>query len=133
MPGLLHLRGHLAGPVPAVELPDGRTFATDDPAGHAAVSQALGRHVTIEPEADVAHHDEGPVSVITTAALLQLALVLREPVDPTRFRANLLIDLPGTGFPEDGWLDPRPAGGSGGDTSAAGTADPLRDDRHGAG
>ncbi|MFC4017186.1 MOSC domain-containing protein [Micromonospora sp. GCM10011542] len=107
MPGLLKLRSHGAGPVPTVELPDGGTFAADDPAGHAAVSQALGRHVTIEPETDVPHHDEGPVSVITitTAALRQLATVIGAPVDPSRFRANLLLDVPGVGFPEDDWLD----------------------------
>ncbi|MET7373344.1 MOSC domain-containing protein [Micromonospora arida] len=104
MPGLLDLRSHLAGSVPTVELPDGRSFAADSPAGHAAVSLTLGRNVTIEPETDVPHHDEGPVSVITTAALRALATVIGEPVAQARFRANLLIDVPGTGFPEDDWL-----------------------------
>ncbi|MGW3811039.1 MOSC domain-containing protein [Micromonospora sp. NPDC005113] len=54
------------------------------------------------------HHDEGPVSLITTAALRRLTeLSGGEPggmgVDPLRFRANLLIDNPGSGFPEEGW------------------------------
>lgn len=105
MPGLLSLRSHFAEPVPVVELPDGRTFAADDPVGHAALSQALDRQVRFEREATVQHHDEGPVSVITTAGLRQLATLIGEPVDPTRFRANLLIDLPGTGFLEDAWID----------------------------
>ena len=105
MPGLLNLRGHFADPVPAVELPDGQTFAADDPAGHAAVSRSIGRNITIEREAEIQHHDEGPVSLITTAALRQLTAVTGEPVDPARFRANLLIDLPGTGFADDEWLD----------------------------
>jgi hypothetical protein len=105
MPGLLDLRGRHADPVPVVELPDGRTFAADDPAGHDAVSRFLGRSVTIVPEAAVPHHDEGPVSLITTAGLRQLDALTDEVVDPVWFRANLLIDAPGRGFVEDGWLD----------------------------
>ncbi|MEU8235156.1 MOSC domain-containing protein [Actinoplanes sp. NPDC048967] len=104
MPGLFRLRGHFADPVPVVELPDGRRFAADDPAGHRAVSEVLGRPVTITREAEVVHHDEGPVSVISTAALRRLRQLTGEVVDPLRFRANLLVDVPGTGFPEEEWL-----------------------------
>jgi uncharacterized protein YcbX len=64
----------------------------------------LARRVTIEREASVMHHDEGPVSLISTAALRRLHDLLGEPVDPVRFRANLLVDVPGTDFPEDRWL-----------------------------
>ena len=93
---------------PVVELPDGRCFAADDPAGHRAISEALGRMVTLSPEGAVAHHDEGPVSLITTAGLRRLTGLTGggpdgSEVDPARFRANLLIDVPGNGFPEDDW------------------------------
>ncbi|GAA3344667.1 hypothetical protein GCM10020358_48850 [Amorphoplanes nipponensis] len=104
MPGLFRLRGHAGGDVPVVELPDGRRFAADDPAGHRAVSEVLGREVTIAREAAVGHHDEGPVSVISTAALRRLGELTGAAVDPLRFRANLLVDVPGSGFPEDEWL-----------------------------
>jgi uncharacterized protein len=104
MPGLFRLRGHSGDPVPEVELPDGRRFAADDPAGHRAVSEVLGRRVTLAPETQVAHHDEGPVSLISTAALRRLAELTGEPVDPLRFRANLLVDVPGEGFPEEHWI-----------------------------
>lgn len=104
MPGLLRLRGRFGERVPTVELLDGKAFAADDPAGHAAVSHAIGRNVSIARESEIQHHDEGPVSLITTAGLRQLAAMTGEPVDPARFRANLVIDLPGTGFPDDGWL-----------------------------
>ena len=112
MPGLFGLRACAAGAAPVVVLPDGRRFAADDPAGHDAVGAVLGRPVTLVPEAAVPHHDEGPVSVITTAALRRLTeWTGAEPdatgVAPLRFRANLLVDVPGTGFPEDGWLGGR--------------------------
>jgi hypothetical protein len=105
MPGLLDLRGYGTGAGAVVELADGRRFAAGDPDGHAALSRALNRRVTITREAEIMHHDEGPVSVITTAALRRLGDLVGEPVDPARLRANLLVDVPGTGFPEDDWLD----------------------------
>ena len=68
----------------------------------------LGRPVTLVPEATIPHHDEGPVSLLTTASLRALTeLSGGEPdgagINPLRFRTNLLIDLPGNGFPEDEW------------------------------
>jgi uncharacterized protein YcbX len=102
---------------PVVELADGRRFAADDPAGHRAVSEMLGRPVTLTREADIPHHDEGPVSLITTASLHTLTgLCGPGPdgagVDPLRFRANLLLDTAGDqphgrGFPEDDWAGRR--------------------------
>jgi uncharacterized protein YcbX len=108
MPGLFDLRAYGAEPAPIVELPDRRRFAADDPEGHHAVGQILGRPVTLAREGSVAHHDEGPVSLIATASLRRLAeLSAGEPgdvdIDPLRFRANLLIDVPGHGFVEDDW------------------------------
>jgi len=108
MPGLFELRAYAAERAPIVELPDGRRFAADDPDGHRAVGEVLARTVTLTPEDDIPHHDEGPVSLITTAALRRLTeLTGGEPdgmdIDPLRFRANLLIDLPSSGFPEENW------------------------------
>jgi hypothetical protein len=104
MPGLFRFRAYAGDPAPIVELPDGRRFAADDPAGHRAVGDALGRTVSLVREAAVPHHDEGPVSVLTTASLRSLArLTGGGPVEPLRFRANLLVDLPGDGFAEDDW------------------------------
>jgi uncharacterized protein YcbX len=106
MPGLFALRAYAGDPAPVVELPDGRRFAATD-AGR-AVSEVLGRPVTVAPEASVPHHDEGPVSLITTASLRRLSgLAGGDPdgvgIDALRFRANLLVDVPGSGFAEDDW------------------------------
>ena len=108
MPGLFRFRAYAAEPVPVVELPDGRRFTADDAAGHRAVSEVLGRTVTLAREAAVPHHDEGPVSLLTTASVRALTRLSGgesggAEIDPLRFRANLLIDLPGSGFAEDCW------------------------------
>ncbi|BBH69717.1 molybdenum cofactor biosysynthesis protein [Actinoplanes sp. OR16] len=104
MPGLFGFHAsRTANGSPDVTLPDGRTFAADDPAGHRAVSSVLGHDVTLTPEQAVAHHDEGPVSLITTSSLRALAALTGDAVEPLRFRANLLVDVPGSGFAEDDW------------------------------
>jgi MOSC domain-containing protein len=108
MPGLFELRAYGGDPAPVIELPDGRRFAATDPDGQHAVGEILGRPVTLAREEAVAHHDEGPVSLIATASLRRLTgLSGGEPggagVDPSRFRANLLVDVPGDGFAEDDW------------------------------
>ena len=104
MDGLFGFRSSL-GPegAPIVELPDGRRFPAGDATGHRAISAVLGRDVTVTPERDVPHHDEGPVSLITTSSLRALAALAGEHIQPLRFRANLLIDVPGSGFAEDAW------------------------------
>ena len=89
--GLLDLRATLDGTCPVVEFP-GATLAADDPAASHLLSATVGRSVTLRPEGEVPHHDESPVHVITTGALRDLAAVLGAPVDPARFRANLLLD-----------------------------------------
>src|SRR5947207_3529436 len=50
----------------------------------------------------------GPVSLIATASLRHLAKLSAGEsdgveLDPLRFRANLLIDVPGDGFADDDW------------------------------
>ncbi|MFI5914102.1 MOSC domain-containing protein [Dactylosporangium sp. NPDC051541] len=97
---------------PLVELPDGRRFKADDPLGHHAISAVLGHTVTMTPEARIPHHDEGPISIITTAALRALTALGGTELDgtpaaATRFRANLLIDTPESTFIEDNWLGRR--------------------------
>ncbi|MEU8816687.1 MOSC domain-containing protein [Actinoplanes sp. NPDC048796] len=100
MEGLFGLRAYASTAAPIVETPDGRRFAADDPAGHAAISEVLGRPVTVTPEAAVKHHDEGPVSLLTTASLRMVAALTGDPAEALRFRANLLISAP---VLEDDW------------------------------
>jgi uncharacterized protein YcbX len=138
MPGLFQLRAYAAEPAPIVELPDGRRFAADDATGHRAVGEVLGRTVTLAPEAAVPHHDEGPVSLLTTASLRALTELSGEEVDggdvnPLRFRANFLIDVAESGFPEDDWVGRRLRVGTDVVLAHSPAAHSVRNDRHAAG
>jgi uncharacterized protein YcbX len=97
--GLLELRASLTGAVPVVAFPSG-PLAADDVAANHVLSTLLGRPLELHPEGDVPHHDESPVHVITTAALHVLDRVLGAPVDPARFRANVVLEADGPG---DDW------------------------------
>ena len=71
------------------------------------MSAVCGRPLRLAPEDAVPHHDEAPVHVVTTAALRRVAELIGSPVDVSRFRANLVVDVEGTNFPEDGWTGHR--------------------------
>jgi len=90
--------------VPRVRFPDGAEHAVGTPEADAALAAHTGRAVTFVPEAEVMTFDEGPVHLLTTAALRRLADEVGEDVDPARFRANVLVDTPAAaGTPEDDW------------------------------
>jgi uncharacterized protein YcbX len=99
--GLLEWRAVLEGGVPVVESPTGERCSVEDAA--VRLGAATGRTLTIEAEADVPHHDESPVHLLTTASLRALGELLRRPVEVARFRPNVVLDVAGPGFPEDDW------------------------------
>jgi uncharacterized protein YcbX len=101
--GLLGLAATADGGAPVVTVPDGRSAVAGSPEADGLVSEVLGRPLRLAAETDVPHHDEAPVHVVTTAALRRVEQLLGAPVAVSRFRANVVVDVPGTGFPEDGW------------------------------
>lgn len=102
--GLLDLRARYdGGPVPRVDLPDGRVMAVDDPALPDALLILLGRELRTAPEGDVPHHDDAPLHLVTTAALRHLTTLTGHAVSVHRFRPNIVVDTDGDGFVEDGW------------------------------
>lgn len=107
MDGLLQLSAGYDGDVPVVGFPDGRRVRGDDPGVHRALSEHVGRPVTLAHEGEVSHFDEGPLHLVTTASLLTLGRAHRRPVDPRRTRANVVVDWPGDGFPELSWVGRR--------------------------
>jgi uncharacterized protein YcbX len=107
MDGLLGCRAELVGDGVAVTLPDGVRYDGDDPALAPALSEVVGRPVTLGREGAIPHHDATPIHLLTTASVRTVSALVGEPVDPRRFRANLLLDVDGDGFLEDGWLGRR--------------------------
>ena len=109
--GLLDLSARLTPDGPVVDLPDGTAGPVADPGTARQLSALLGRPVTLVPETDRPHHDDSPVHLVTTASVRRFAELAGTPVDPRRLRPNLILDVPGDGFVEDGWCGRRLAVG----------------------
>lgn len=101
MDGLFALRATYQGDVPQVAFPDGSVLAGDDPALEEWLSAHVGCAVTLAREAEIPHHDEQPIHLVTTAALRAIGL---EASEALRFRPNLVIDVAGTGLVEESWI-----------------------------
>ena len=104
MDGLLDLASAYDGEVPVITFPDGRLIRGRGPETDRALSEHVGRPVSLAREEAVSHLDEGPVHLVTTASLATLSRAHGRPVDWRRTRANLLVALEGAGFPEHGWV-----------------------------
>lgn len=107
MDGLLDLAAAYDGEDPVITFPDGRRVRAGTPEADQALSEQVGRPVTVAREEQVSHFDEGPLHVVTTASLRTLEAAHGAPVDPRRTRANLLLDWEGDGFPEHRWTGRR--------------------------
>lgn len=103
--GLLGLRAALDGEVPVISAPDGVRWRGDDPGVDAALSQVLGQPVSLVAEGEVPHHDDGPVHVLTAATLAHVRDLVPDAAIPARrFRPNVVLDGPGPGLVEHGWV-----------------------------
>lgn len=103
MDGLFDLQATYQGEndLPTIGFPDGRVLAGDDPALAGSLSAHVGVPVTLAREAEIPHHDEGPIHLVTTAALRAIGVA---PGEALRFRPNLVIDVPGDGMIEERWI-----------------------------
>lgn len=103
MDGLLDLTARYDGQVPVICFESRRPVRGDDPAVHAALSEHVGRPVTLAREESVSHFDEGPLHLVTTTSLDTMARARSHAVDVRRTRANAVLSWEGDGFPELGW------------------------------
>jgi uncharacterized protein YcbX len=108
MPGLNTFAARYDGDVPVVTLPGGREVRGDAASGE--IAAALGRPgVELVREADVPHHDEAAVHLLTTSSLAWLAeRVPGAGIDARRLRPNILLDTgPAPELAEEAWLGQR--------------------------
>jgi MOSC domain-containing protein len=96
-----------APPLPVLTAPDGRRFDWDDPALQRALSDDLGRDVTLER--DLALMPDAPDTLLVTveASRAGLESELGRAVELRRFRPNLHLRLDAPAFAEEGWAGRR--------------------------
>ena len=99
--GLLHIRARLCGDGVELDLPDGRRCAVDDRDAASWVSAYVGQPVTLARESTVSHFDDGPASLLALASVAALSAETGADIDPSRFRANILLEGM-TALAEDG-------------------------------
>lgn len=95
-----------AVPLPTVTAPTGATFAWDDPALAQALSDDLGRAVTLRRD-EALMQDLGDSVLVTTQATLDAlgAALGEDALDLRRFRTNVhvVLDDDAPAFAENGW------------------------------
>lgn len=84
--------------------PDGVVMDADDSDTTGRLSAALGRTLTVQAQSDVSHHDESDLHLVTSSSVAALEAVVGGPIDPRRFRPNLVIQTAEPGFLERGWV-----------------------------
>lgn len=106
--GLFDLRSHTDDEGVEVVLPDGRSLPAGSPDLDAALSAHLDAPVRMRHESDGSHFDDSPVSLVGTASLVAAGELVgaTEPLDPRRFRANLVVETQEP-FEEETWLGRR--------------------------
>lgn len=105
MDGLLRFSARYAGGEVLVRLPGGRAVPVADPECAAAISEMVGRPVTVCVEGEVPHFDSKPVHLLTTASLRWArSLAGGATIDERRFRPNVVVETPGGGAVEQDWI-----------------------------
>ncbi len=111
-PGLLRWRAAYEGvngfapqapPLPTLTAPDGVRFAWDDPGLPEALSDDLGRAVKLVRDLAGQQDLERSVLVTTRATHEAIERDLGQPLDPRRWRTNVLVELDAEGYVEEAW------------------------------
>lgn len=94
-----------SGVAPELHSPDGDTYRVDDTGAAQALARAFGQPLELRREADIRHHDECAVHLITTSLIRCAEQLISGRLDARRLRANIVLETEGTGFLEDAWSD----------------------------
>ena len=87
-----------------VKTPDGQMFPLESPALNQALATEYGEDISLL-HLNRGTYDAMPVSLITENTLHNLEHNLSEPLDPRRFRANLVLRTDREGEAETTWLN----------------------------
>ena len=103
---LQQVRAHLSESGVLVTLPDGSSHHVESAVLHERLSGLVGEPVSLAPESNVSHFDDGPVSLIARSSVAALAEYRGQHVDESRFRPNLVLDDLAS-FHEERWIGRR--------------------------
>jgi uncharacterized protein YcbX len=110
MDGLLECRVRLGetGEV-VIVMAGGEEHAVPSDAANKALSAHVGEPVRLAPETNIQHFDAAAIHLVTSAGLHWLARRLGDQaVDTSRFRPNLVVNVPGTEpHVEETWIGRR--------------------------
>jgi uncharacterized protein YcbX len=104
-----------------VETPDGGTVSLHDPVLHAHLEAAAGEPVSLL-QSGRGIHDAMPISIVTTASHRRIEAAHGAPLDPRRFRTNIVID---SDLAVNAWQGLRLAFGAEEDGATLQMADPI--------
>jgi uncharacterized protein YcbX len=92
-------------PLPTLTAPDGTAFRWDDPALPGALSDDLGREVTLERDLALMQDLNNSILVTTQATLDAVARELGRELDLRRFRTNIhmILDDDTPAYAEESW------------------------------
>lgn len=102
VPGLQLVQARLVDGGVVLRFPDGTEHPVEDPRTADRLSEHVGRAVSLAPETDGTHHDDGPVSLLGSASVEAVAGELGAPVAVGRFRANIVLRTT-RAWAEDAW------------------------------
>jgi uncharacterized protein YcbX len=90
-------------PLPTITAPDGTAFAWDDPALPDALSDDLGRAITLRRDLALMQDLGDSILVTTQATLDATSAALGTPLDLRRFRTNIHVVLEDDAYAEERW------------------------------
>jgi uncharacterized protein len=85
---------------PVITTPEGRELEITDPALAAELAEKSRRRIHLHRD-HRGTFDSSAISVISVQSVQALSELVGRPLDPVRFRPNILIDAPGHEFPEE--------------------------------